>query len=326
MKENLPLAANKISLEPKPFFSIIMPCFNSEAFLEQSIQSVLAQSEKDFELIIVDDGSTDNSVDIVQELAATDTRIRLSKNQGKSGASGARNRAADLARGEWLCFLDSDDKYTTFALGQRKKAISKLPECQFFSSNFFIWWAADKKVLPQTVNNPSWFQYFQGGKESGVKILDQDVVPVFIKHPLAWTGGVTITKSLFERLGGFDEELIRGEDDHLWIRASRVSSLVGLIERADAYYRQRPGSLSLGSASLSPYTLKMIKKLMDDPLFDDYRLLLKEKLDLEAYLLSLHFRECGDRLSALRFALESWLASSFSYRRFRNLIGAALLR
>lgn len=91
-----------------PLFSIIVPIYNSELFIEKTINSVLSQSFKNFELIIVDDGSTDNSFIICEQIAQKDPRILLFRKQN-GGVSSARNYGIDNARGEWILFVDSDD-------------------------------------------------------------------------------------------------------------------------------------------------------------------------------------------------------------------------
>ena len=87
--------------------SIIMPSWNTENYIAESIQSVIDQTYKNWELIIVDDCSTDNTDEVVR--AFNDQRIKYLKNEKNSGAALTRNRALKEARGEWIAFLDSDD-------------------------------------------------------------------------------------------------------------------------------------------------------------------------------------------------------------------------
>ena len=89
--------------------SVVMPCFNSSRFISESIESVLAQTFSDWELIIVDDCSTDNSVEVVQSFVARDSRIKLIQLAENSGAAVARNAAIEAAQGRYIAFLDSDD-------------------------------------------------------------------------------------------------------------------------------------------------------------------------------------------------------------------------
>ena len=92
-----------------PKVSIIMPAYNAERTVEQSVLSALAQTHTDFELIVIDDGSKDRTPEILERLAATDSRIRVLTNNPNMGVSKSRNRGIAEASGEWIAFLDSDD-------------------------------------------------------------------------------------------------------------------------------------------------------------------------------------------------------------------------
>ena len=92
-----------------PKISIITPCFNCEKFISETIESVLKQTYTNFEMIIVDDASTDKSFDIIKEYALKDSRIIYFQNQQNSGANYSRNFAIKNATGDYIAFLDSDD-------------------------------------------------------------------------------------------------------------------------------------------------------------------------------------------------------------------------
>lgn len=89
--------------------SIVMPAYNAAKTIRESIESILAQTVDDWELIVIDDGSTDCTPQILTEFAAMDNRVVFLQNEKNSGASFTRNRAVSLAKGEWIAFLDSDD-------------------------------------------------------------------------------------------------------------------------------------------------------------------------------------------------------------------------
>ncbi|MFL2693695.1 MAG: glycosyltransferase family 2 protein [Gammaproteobacteria bacterium] len=91
--------------------SIIMPCYNSENYLDTAISSVVEQSYSNWQLIICDDGSTDNSLNIAREYEANDSRIYVTTNRYEKGASGARNTCLDVAEGRYIAFLDADDQW-----------------------------------------------------------------------------------------------------------------------------------------------------------------------------------------------------------------------
>ena len=99
-------------VEEKVFFSIIIPTYNRSGFLSKAIESIIVQRCEDWELIIVDDGSTDDTKKTVQEFLEKDSRIRyiFQENQERSAA---RNNGIKHANGDWICFLDSDDVYLT---------------------------------------------------------------------------------------------------------------------------------------------------------------------------------------------------------------------
>ncbi|MHA6261271.1 glycosyltransferase family 2 protein [Sporosarcina sp. CAU 1771] len=100
-----------MDLIEKPFISIIMPAYNCENFVEESILSVINQTYIFWELIVIDDGSIDNTNQIIQNLASSNERIRIFKNESNRGVSETRNKGISLAKGEWIAFLDSDDMW-----------------------------------------------------------------------------------------------------------------------------------------------------------------------------------------------------------------------
>ena len=100
---------NKTSEHPKIFFTVIMPCYNEQKFIAQAVKSVLSQTFSDFELIIINDGSTDGSLSVIEHLAKQDRRIQVISNKKNRGFSASRNKGLDLAKGRFVAFLDSDD-------------------------------------------------------------------------------------------------------------------------------------------------------------------------------------------------------------------------
>ena len=96
-----------------PLVSVIMPCYNSERFIAESIDSVIGQSYPNFELLITDDGSTDNSVEIIKNKVEKDNRIKLFILKERKGIAKARNNSLSHAKGRFIAFLDSDDIWTT---------------------------------------------------------------------------------------------------------------------------------------------------------------------------------------------------------------------
>ncbi|GAK03718.1 probable glycosyl transferase [Geomicrobium sp. JCM 19037] len=94
-----------------PLISVVMPAYNAETYIEQAVESVLAQTYQHLEIIIVNDASTDHTALIVEDMAAQDDRIRICHNEQNRGVSFSRNLAISCATGEWIAFLDSDDAW-----------------------------------------------------------------------------------------------------------------------------------------------------------------------------------------------------------------------
>jgi len=121
-----------------PFFSVIVPVYNRAHLIGETIESVLAQDFEDFELVLVDDGSTDTSLELIQEWSKKDPRIRvlpLSTNQGRCAA---RNSGLEAASAPWVCYLDSDDVYYNDHLSTFYALILAHPEQQAFATDLDV--------------------------------------------------------------------------------------------------------------------------------------------------------------------------------------------
>lgn len=125
--------------DKKKEVSIIMPAYNAEKYIEQAIRSVQAQTYKEWELIVINDCSTDNTEQIVLKIASGDKRIRYLKNAVNSGVSESRNVGIKKSRNDWIAFLDSDDCWTTDKLEKQLQLCECHPEGKlFFTGSGFI--------------------------------------------------------------------------------------------------------------------------------------------------------------------------------------------
>lgn len=193
-----------------PRVSVIIPTFNRRDYITASIQSVLQQTFLDFEIIVVDDGSTDGTADLVA--AISDERL-VYIHQENRGRSAARNRALSIARGEYFAFLDSDDLYLPGKLAMQVAYLDKHPTVgMIYTSAFCI--DADGNDLPQR------YEASVSGK------IYEDIAffrPVTITLPT-----VMVRKHLFDQAGGFDEQMHRFEDTDMWRRFSKVTDIHAL--------------------------------------------------------------------------------------------------
>lgn len=122
----------------KPQISVIMPLYNGEKYVSESIDSVLAQTVGDFELIIVDDASTDSSPDIIHSYAAKDPRIVILHNKANMGAARSRNRALDIACGDFITFTDADDLLLPGRFARQLSFFEKYPQIDLCGSSYTI--------------------------------------------------------------------------------------------------------------------------------------------------------------------------------------------
>lgn len=162
--------------------SVIIPLYNKEPIIERSLRSVLLQDHDDFEVIIVDDGSTDGSADVVRSTA--DSRIVLI-NQENRGPSSARNTGVGHSHGEWVLFLDADDELLPGALRQFAELTKENTECNFFASPFYNNGSKERTLMfpykKEYVKNPYKGHFFGSFlPRTGTFICKKDLL---VRHP-----------------------------------------------------------------------------------------------------------------------------------------------
>lgn len=203
----------------RPIVSIIVPVFNTEKYLEECIESLINQSYKQLDIILVDDGSTDRSASICDRYATIDERIRVIHVEN-GGVSNARNTGLNIAKGEWIFFCDSDDRITTNAIDICSK---------HFENNDFIRFSAYHVYTDRTVEK---IAPIICDKESFLKgILSRKV-------GLGVCGGIYKTQLFTDGNIRFDSNLYMGED---WLVLARLciksKSPIGIKEKLYYYNR-----------------------------------------------------------------------------------------
>jgi glycosyltransferase involved in cell wall biosynthesis len=200
----------------KPIVSVIMPTFNRAKYLKRAIDSVLKQSYKDWELIVVDDGSNDNTFDIVNEYIFRFEKIRYMKHSNKRPAL-STNTGMLAACGEYFAFLGSDDEWKPEFLKQRVELIQNQPEIDFIYGGVEIVghpYVKDKNDLTREIH------------------LDECVI-----------GGTFFGKrKVFFELGGF-QDLSYSDDSDFFERAEKMFKIVKVDFPTYIYYRDTPDSI-----------------------------------------------------------------------------------
>lgn len=193
-------------------FSIVIPLYNKEHSIENTIQSILSQTYNNFELVIVNDGSTDDSLKIVQSIK--DKRIRII-DKPNGGVSSARNKGINESRSEWICFLDADDFWHQDYLLEVHKAIKTFPECNIFAVCQKIIFE-NKAIIYENEFLPS--------KNSCGYINYYQIISKY--NPPIHSSNVTINKHILKKSGLFREGQRNYEDHDLWIRISLYSDII----------------------------------------------------------------------------------------------------
>lgn len=208
--------------------SVVIPLYNKESQINQTIQSVLRQSFQDFEIVVVDDGSTDNSVSEVKRF--NDPRIRIIS-QTNAGVSAARNRGIAEAKGEFIALLDGDDEWKPDYLATQYALTEKYPECDVFATDYEFR-SSDGKVSPTIIN------CLPFNSEDG--ILTNYFEVATHSHPPICSISIMVRKGIFESVGGFPLGIRSGEDLLTWARLA-CRSKIAFSRKVSAIYNLGEG-------------------------------------------------------------------------------------
>lgn len=203
-------------------FSVIIPLYNKEPYVGKALQSVLDQSFIDYELIVVDDGSTDESARVAGEVlskAAVDCQLIRQEN---AGVSTARNNGAARSKGEYLCFLDADDWWDPSFLERMDWLIKTYPDAGIWGTNYYYVKNRRMRVCVQCAET---------GYINYCKVYSEGMA-----MPLT-SISVAVSPAVYDEFHGFNPKLKLGEDFDLWIRIA-LKYKVAFLNEPLAFYNQ----------------------------------------------------------------------------------------
>ncbi|MDE4142371.1 glycosyltransferase [Phaeobacter gallaeciensis] len=213
-----------------PKVSLIIPCYNSEKYIQGTIDSVRSQTMEDFECIIVNDASTDQSKNIIQENCKQDRRIKYVEHRANSHVSAARNTGIRLARGRYLAFLDSDDLLTPESLQDRWRTCeAALRHTDKFAGSY-------SASIPISEDADS------AGISNNVKLQNIGFVTTGGKCPFN-ANQPMVRAEIIRAIGGFSEALSQAEDYNLWLMILRAGYWFAPSNLRTVTYRKREHSL-----------------------------------------------------------------------------------
>lgn len=207
--------------------SIIIPAYNARAFIARALQSALAQNVKNAEIIVVDDGSTDGTRELVATYAARG--VRLVCHENRAGASAARNTGVAIARGEYVAFLDADDEWMPEKLDKQLTLISTNPGMTLVScrANLFDETGRDTGDI------------YRGA----VPARGQSAWRTLLSYPSIATPSVLARRAAICAVGGFNRWLPVGEDQDMWIKLGLMGE-IGYVDDTLVHVHSTPNSLS----------------------------------------------------------------------------------
>ncbi|WP_156842525.1 glycosyltransferase family 2 protein [Novosphingobium aquimarinum] len=213
-----------------PYFSVIVPVHNAEATIGEALQSVMAQTFEDFEIIAIDDGSTDESVRKMLRIAGANKRMRMFAKK-QEGVSATRNHGARVARGKYLAFLDADDRWTADKLACHKKLHDEDPTIEASYAQI-----AFRSECNGELADPMTYSTVPQGA------LDlQTVLP---ENPVCTTSNFVIQRKTFTEMEGFKDGMNHAEDQEFLARFVAEGRKIVGIDRWLVDYRMSPDGLS----------------------------------------------------------------------------------
>lgn len=231
-----------------PQVSVIIPAYNAGKYLAETINSVLAQSYTDFEIIISDDGSTDNTEAISKSY--NDPRIKY-KQQKNSGVSAARDNGAEHASGKYLAFLDADDLFHPDNLAKKVVALEQQPSAALVF--------ADCTVIDGT------------GRITGEKLIGKD--ENVLEDLLLWNGtvipgpsSILVTREAFEKSGGFDPKFSTAADQDFFFRIAHKRKCIRVPEVLTSY-RKHDSNMHMNIALMERDHIGVYKKTAKAKMF-----------------------------------------------------------
>ena len=189
---------DKMTDQTQTFISVVMATYNHENYLRESIQSVLSQTHSNFELIIVNDNSSDASDEIIRQFANEDDRIVHISNDRNLRQSGARNKAIKIARGEFIVIVDSDDVCSSDRFEKQLNHFSEYPECDVLGTSYSI--------------------FFGTKVDECQSVVSANIDDIYSGQPLVHNPTCMIRRSVFVAHGSFNSKYDDAEDYELWSR------------------------------------------------------------------------------------------------------------
>lgn len=302
--------------------SVIVPAYNSERNISEAISSILKQTYQDFEIIIIDDGSTDNTKPKVFDyIDKNPGKIRYFYQQNK-GPGYARNRGIEEARGEYIAFLDADDTLIEESLSERADFLDENPNVSAVFADYYLRISdKDHKLQLAQTQFLDFFKdtikYRSGkriifGERFYFKYLEFSPLPV-------WTGTVMMRKEIIKEIGHFKTDISVGEDTEYWLRIIKRYN-IGYISEPLAYYNHHKSRLTKQAEKTGLDCINLYQELYRNSLDARIRKILKKRLAESYYSLGYYYRNNALLKKARKYLAKSIINNPGCLKSYKNLL------
>lgn len=274
--------------------SIIIPAYNAKKYIEETVQSVLNQSYTNWELLIIDDGSTDNTIEIIEALAKTDSRINYITKKN-SGVSDSRNKGLSIAKGEFISFLDADDIWNKENL---KEKINFIVE-----NNIDVAYSDCEKIDANSNSLKNILTGSESPELSDILLLKGN----YITAP----SGIVLKKSVLDKIGGFDTNLSNNADQELWIRILSNNFKIKLIKKTLWKYRVHDNNMSSNIALLEKDSIYIFNKSKSNNLYSTFAIKQKAFSKLNLMLAGSWWKNGNNKARGIYFIFKALINYPF---------------
>ncbi len=290
--------------------SVIIPVYNAQSMVTEAIDSVLSQTYQDFEIIVIDDGSTDNTSEV---LAPYKNRIRYYY-QENTGVAGARNKGIEKSRGKYIAFLDQDDIWLPEKLAYQAAYLNANTDAAMVYSRYWREYKnfEEKKLRPKK-------KYLEEGH----------IYSNVLFRYIIWIGTIMVRRSCFEEIGVFDTSLVPAEDKEMILRIAKDYT-IGFIEEPLAVHRIRQESLARSDKQKNLVAREKVLNLGYQGLTSRqkffYFILFRFKYSRHLAKIGKHYLKTKDFKTSSRLYSEAIIKYPFRFKYWKGLLASIIKR
>jgi glycosyltransferase involved in cell wall biosynthesis len=288
-----------------PRFSIVVPAYQAEATLAETLDAVNAQTLDDWECIVVDDGSTDSTKEIASQYAARDPRIRV-LSQPNQGTAGAYNTGVRAARGEYIVICSADDILVSEHLRRMSAFVQREPSFDIYSTNGYFWWPGESEELV--------YRDLEGGKDRSDSLAD-------VISRCFYSVGATYRRSLFSEVGGYHVG-VYGEDYDFWLRAMARGARHRYLPEALSRHRVSASRKSAQHEAVYRSDIQLLTDLSASQSLTDLEMRAIERAIGDRQRLLTLATGGGGVILRMRRAVKRWLIAVFGDARAEGIARA----